>query len=61
MRRATGRIPRSRFSACLALAVLAFATAPLGLLAAVVASSAVLVAVAIGDTRGEPIAVRRER
>jgi hypothetical protein len=36
------------------LAVLAIATGPLSLLAAVIASSAVLVAVAIADTRAEP-------
>lgn len=51
MRRATGQIPRSRLHACIALATLALATAPLGLLAAVMASSAVLLAVAIDDTR----------
>jgi low temperature requirement protein LtrA len=62
MRRATGRISRSRLFACVALAVLALATAPLGLLAAVIASSAVLVAVAIDDTRGEPVVTaQRER
>jgi low temperature requirement protein LtrA len=54
MRRATGRIPRARVAACGALAVLAIATGPLSLLAAVIASSAVLVAVAIADTRAEP-------
>jgi low temperature requirement protein LtrA len=50
MRRATGRVARSRAVACITLAVLALATAPLSLLAAVIASSAVLVAVAIDDT-----------
>jgi low temperature requirement protein LtrA len=54
MRRATGRAPRTRVLACGALAVLALATAPLSLLAAVIASSAVLLAVAIDDTRAEP-------
>jgi low temperature requirement protein LtrA len=54
MRRATGRLPRARVLACLALLALALATAPLGLLAAVIASSAVLVAVAIDDTRADP-------
>jgi low temperature requirement protein LtrA len=50
MRRATGSIPRSRLIACFALVVLAAATAPLGLLAAVTASSATLLAVAVADT-----------
>ncbi len=54
MRRATGTVPKSRVFACIGLAVLALATAPLSLLAAVIASSAVLVAVAIDDTRAEP-------
>jgi low temperature requirement protein LtrA len=54
MRGATGRAPRSRVFACIGLIVLAIATAPLSLLAAVIASSAVLVAVAIDDTRAEP-------
>ncbi len=54
MRRATGRIPRPRVLACAGLVVLAVATAPFSLLVAVVASSAVLVAVAIADTRGDP-------
>lgn len=53
MRRATGRMPRSRLLACLALAVLAIATGPLSLLAAVTASSAVLLAVAVADTRAD--------
>jgi low temperature requirement protein LtrA len=53
MRRATGGLSRSRVVACIALLVLAIATAPLSLLAAVIASSAVLVAVAIDDTRAE--------
>jgi low temperature requirement protein LtrA len=54
MRRATGSVPRSRIVACAALLALAVATAPLNLLAAVIASSAVLLAVAIYDTRTEP-------
>ena len=54
MRRATGRAPRSRLLACIGLVVLGFATAPLGLLAAVIASTAVLAAVAISDTRADP-------
>jgi low temperature requirement protein LtrA len=53
MRRATGRVPRSRLLACLALLVLAVATAPLGLSAAVAASSATLLAVAVADTRAD--------
>jgi low temperature requirement protein LtrA len=51
---AAGSLPRARVLACVALVVLAFATAPLSLLAAVIASSAVLVAVAIDETRTEP-------
>ncbi len=47
---ATGLLPRTRLLACVALVVLGFATAPLSLLAAVIASSAVLVAVAIDET-----------
>jgi low temperature requirement protein LtrA len=54
MRRATGRVPQARVLACVALVPLALATLPLSLLAAVIASSAVLVAVAIADTRAEP-------
>lgn len=54
MRGATGRAPRSRVLACIGLVVLGIATAPFSLLAAVIASSAVLVAVAIDDTRAEP-------
>jgi low temperature requirement protein LtrA len=50
MRRATGQVSRPRVIACIGLAVLAIATVPLSLLAAVIASSAVLVAVAIDDT-----------
>jgi low temperature requirement protein LtrA len=51
MRQATGRAPRSRSLACLALLVLALLTAPLSLLAAVFAATAVLVAVAVADSR----------
>jgi low temperature requirement protein LtrA len=54
MRGATGRAPRSRVLACIGLVVLGIATAPFSLLAAVIASSTVLVAVAIDDTRAEP-------
>jgi low temperature requirement protein LtrA len=52
--RATGRTPRTRLLACAALAVLALATAPLSLLAALIGASAVLVAVAYDDTRAGP-------
>ena len=51
IRQATGTISRARIVACIALAVLALLTAPFSLLAAVIASSAVLLAVAIDDTR----------
>jgi low temperature requirement protein LtrA len=51
MRRVTGSVPRSRLVACLALVALAIATGSLGLLAAVTASSAVLLSVAVTDTR----------
>ncbi len=53
MREATGEMPRSRLLACVALLVLGLATAPLSLLAAVISSSAVLLAVAIADTRAD--------
>jgi low temperature requirement protein LtrA len=53
MRKATGAFPRSRVLACGALLVLALATAPLDLLAGVIAATAVLVGVAIDDTRSE--------
>jgi low temperature requirement protein LtrA len=53
MRRATGRVPGSRLLACLALVVLAVTTAPFSLLAAVAASSATLLAVAVADTRAD--------
>jgi low temperature requirement protein LtrA len=53
IRRATGLLPRPRLLACVGLVLLGFATAPFSLLAAVIASSAVLVVVAIDDTRAE--------
>jgi low temperature requirement protein LtrA len=56
MRRAAGAVPRSRVTACVALAILATASAPLNLLVAVIAASAVLLAVAIADTRAAPTA-----
>jgi low temperature requirement protein LtrA len=52
--RASGRVPRPRVVACIGLAVLGVATFPLSLLATIVASSAVLVAVAIADTSAAP-------
>jgi low temperature requirement protein LtrA len=54
MRRVAGRVPRTRVFACLGLVALGITTIPLSLLAAVIASSAVLIAVAIDDTRAEP-------
>jgi low temperature requirement protein LtrA len=51
MRRATGRLPTPRVVACVALVALGFATVPLALLVAIIAASAVLVAVAVEDTR----------
>jgi low temperature requirement protein LtrA len=53
MRRATGRVHPSRIIASLGLLVLAIVTAPLSLLVAVIASTGILVAVAIDDTRSE--------
>jgi low temperature requirement protein LtrA len=50
LRAALGRVPRSRTLGMAALAILAVATAPVTLLAGIVASSGVLVAVAITDT-----------
>jgi low temperature requirement protein LtrA len=58
MRRATGSVPRSRLFACAALLALGLVTAPLGLLAAVIAASGVLVAVATADTAA-PVPVPR--
>jgi low temperature requirement protein LtrA len=54
MRGVTGRLPRSRILACAALLVLALATAPFSLVVAVTVASAVLVGVAVDDTRAEP-------
>jgi low temperature requirement protein LtrA len=51
IRQATGAVSNPRLTACLALFVLAFLTAPLGHLVAVIAASLVLLAVAIADTR----------
>ncbi len=56
--RAVGEVSRSRLLALAALAVLAAATAPLTLLPGIVASSAVLVAVAIADTTAPGEAVQ---
>lgn len=53
MRRATGHTPQSRAVACITLVGLSLATLPFSLLAAVIADSAVLVAVAVDDTRAE--------
>lgn len=53
MHRATGAVPRSRVIACLALLVLALLTAPLSLLVAVIASTAVLVGVAMADSQAK--------
>jgi len=52
-REAVGRVPRSRPLALGALAILAFVTSPFTMIVGIVASSAVLVAVAIADTMGE--------
>ncbi len=54
MRGASGQAPRARIGGCAALAALALLTASFSLLAAVIAAGAVLLAVAIGDTRAEP-------
>lgn len=59
IRRATGSAPPARLLACGALAVLALATAPLSLLAALLGASAVLVAVAYDDSRGERPSLER--
>jgi low temperature requirement protein LtrA len=50
---ATGVLSRPRIVACVALLVLAFATASFTLLTAVIAASLVLLAVAVADTRAE--------
>jgi low temperature requirement protein LtrA len=55
MRRATGTVSRSRLVASAALVVLGVVTTSFSLLVAVIASSAVLVVVAIADTRAEPM------
>ena len=57
MRHAAGRAPRGRILACFALALLAVIHAQLDLVVAVAAASAVLLAVAVADTRGDPEAV----
>ena len=54
MRAASGSLSRSRLIACVSLLALGVATAPLSLLAAVIAATAVLVAVAVADAREEP-------
>jgi low temperature requirement protein LtrA len=51
IRRASGEAPASRAFACGALAALALLTAPFSLLAATLAATAVLLAVAIADAR----------
>jgi low temperature requirement protein LtrA len=53
MRFAAGEVPRSRVRACVALAVLALVTIPFSLLVAVIAASAVLLAVALADALAE--------
>ena len=55
MRKAVGRVPRSRPLALAALAILAIATAPLTLIAGTAATTAVLVAVAVADTRSAAV------
>jgi hypothetical protein len=54
MRGASGQAPRARVGGCIALAALALLTSPFSLLVAVIAASAVLLAVAIDDARAEP-------
>jgi low temperature requirement protein LtrA len=54
MRGASAQGPRARAGGCLALLVLALLTASFSLLVAVIAASAVLLAVAIDDARAEP-------
>ncbi len=60
MRAATGGFSRSRVFACAVLPALALATAPLDLLAGVAAATAVLVAVAIDESRSGPSAQSEE-
>jgi low temperature requirement protein LtrA len=55
LREALGRVPPSRPLGLAALAILAVATAPLTLIAGILASSAVLVAVATADTLGDGV------
>jgi low temperature requirement protein LtrA len=54
MRYASGQVPRARIGGCIALAALALLTSSLSLLVAVIAASAVLLAVAITDARIVP-------
>jgi low temperature requirement protein LtrA len=54
MRRAAGGVSGPRIIACAALLAIAFASAPFSLLVAIAASSAVLLAVAVSDTRAQP-------
>ncbi|HEX7245355.1 MAG TPA: low temperature requirement protein A [Solirubrobacterales bacterium] len=54
IRHASGRAPGARVAGCLALAALALLTSPFDALLAVIASSAVLFAVAVADTLAEP-------
>ena len=61
MREAVGRVPRSRPLALAALAIVAVATSPLTLIVGTVASTGVLLAVAIADTMGEGAAVVTDR
>jgi low temperature requirement protein LtrA len=53
MRGVSGQAPRARIGGCIALAALALLTSSFSILVAVIASSAVLLAVAIDDTRAE--------
>lgn len=55
MREASGQAPRARVGGCIALVALALLTSPFSQLVMVVASSAVLLAVAIGDTRAQSL------
>ena len=58
IRQATGTISNARVIASLALGVLVPVTAHLSLLSAIVATSLVLLAVAVADTRAEPAPAR---
>jgi low temperature requirement protein LtrA len=53
VRQASGRSPRARAGGCVALVALALLTLPFSILVATLAASAVLLAVAIADTRAE--------